>query len=236
MDNKHATFAVSLRVSVRLLGARDALAILLEVDNDLLWGGEAIGATLEPLWRDDIRSLHVRVCGVFAFQMALFAIFSVCLANGADGGVASRVLDVALVLCPVFFLFLEWLEHRGQDAGSTLQSAGSILPNGFDMGDSLSAVLAAGCAVAHASGSADRDALLTSSAVAALFLLLKAIALLRGFPTLANLVMLLVQTMRDMRPFACILSALLFFLTLAFMLLFADAREHGEFDGEFDDG
>ena len=109
--------------------------------------GFSFGSTSTPL--AVIRPLHVRVCGVFAFQVALFAIFSVCLANGVDGGVASRVLDVALVLCSVFFLILEWLEHRGQGAGSILQSAGSILSNGFDMGDSLSAVLAAGCAVAR---------------------------------------------------------------------------------------
>ena len=101
--------------------------------------------------------------------------------------------------------------------------------SGFDLCDSLSAVVTAGCAIANATGRADRDALLVSSACAAFFLLVKAISLCRGFTDLANLVMVLVQNVRDMSGFAVLLGLLLHFFTIMLMLLFADARDDADF-------
>jgi len=166
-------------------------------------------------------------------QAALFTVFAVCVSNrggsddggdddsdGASTALLLGALDVALVLCSMFFMGLEWREHRGQ---------AMVLSNGFDLCDSLSAVVTAGCAIANATGRADRDALLVSSACAAFFLLVKAISLCRGFPMLANLVMVLVQNVRDMSGFAILLGLLLYFFTIMLMLLFADARQKANF-------
>jgi len=192
-----------------------------------LWGSEVIAATLEPLWWDHIWTLHQRVCAIFGLQSTLFTVFAVCVANDVNvgDGQTSPLLTLvhgAIISCSAISLILEALEHRGQKGFKAL------FANGFDLCDSFGALLTAGCAIAHMTGRADRVALLVSSAGAALLLLVKVVALLRGFSTFANLVMVLVQSALDMRAFAVLLLALLHFSTLIFMLLFSGARDDDE--------
>ena len=213
----HGTVAVRLRGPLPLVSSRDCLAALLKVDDVDLWQSEVITAALGPIWRDHIYPLHVRDCIIFGVQVVAFTIMAVCLANGIDPSLSHvRALDLVILLSSAHFIRLEWLQHRRQGIGFS---------NGFfDLCDTPSAFLAAGCAIAHATGQADRTALLVSSAIAALFLLVKAVALLRGFEAFRPRVVLVQTSASRCSSWRCCTS------TLIFLLLFADAR-----DDDFED-